>query len=607
MMLDLIIEGGTVVDGTGAAPFTADIAVQDGRIVEVAADGGARRITAPARERVQADGAWVTPGFVDIHTHYDGQASWDETFSPSIQHGVTTVVMGNCGVGFAPNIPGREAELIALMEGVEDIPGVALLEGVKFNWQSFPQYMDALDAMPHSLDYLVQVPHDPLRMAVMQDRALAHEPATEADIAAMRAQLREALEAGAAGFSSGRTDNHRTTRGTATPASEAGAAELVGLGRAFHGLGHGVVQMVNDFNVLQGPEGFDAEFDLVEALARAAGRPLSMSWLQRDPGGEQWKRMRARVEAALAAGLALHLQTAPRGIGVVSGLDTATHIFMGFPGYKEVAARPLAERAAALREPARKARILAEKSERRSGEASSVPPLVDLLLARIEMIAWRMFPLQAGAPVPNYEPTLAQSFGAIARQRGTTAMEALYDHHSSGNGDNLVYFPIFNYNEGSLDVVREMLGHPQALFGLSDAGAHVGTICDASCTTFMLTHWVRDRATGRLPLQEAVQMLTSRNAAFMGLADRGCIAPGQRADLNVIDPARLAVGAPRLVRDLPAGGKRLLQVGEGYIGTWVAGQAVQRDGHMTEARPGRLVRMGNRGNMGRMGRMGRKG
>lgn len=591
-MLDLVIEGGTVVDGSGAAPYTADISVQDGRIVEVAALGGTQRITAPARERVRADGAWVTPGFVDIHTHYDGQASWDELFSPSIHHGVTTVVMGNCGVGFAPNVPGREAELIALMEGVEDIPGVALLEGVKFNWQSFAQYMDALDAVPHSLDFLAQVPHDPLRMAVMRDRALAQENATEADIDAMRKLLREALEAGAAGFSSGRTDNHRTSRGQATPASEAGAAELIGLGAAFEGLKHGVVQMVNDFDVLRGAERFDAEFDLVETLQRAAGRPLSMSWMQRDPGGEQWKQMRARVDAAQARGVPLYLQTAPRGIGVISGLDAATHIFMGYPGYKEVSHMPLAERAAALRDPARKARILAEKSERRSGDGSSVPPLVDLLIARIEQIAWRMFPLFPGTKPPNYEPALTESFGALARQQGITALEALYDHFATGDGSGLVYFPIFNYNEGSLEVVREMLSHPRALFGLSDAGAHVGTICDASSTTFMLTHWVRDRASGRLPLQTAVQMLSARNADFMGLNDRGRIAPGLRADLNVIDPDRLAVGAPRLVNDLPAGGKRFLQVGEGYLGTWVAGQAVQRGGQVTAARPGRLVRMG---------------
>ena len=585
-MLDWLIEGATVVDGSGAAPFTADVGVQDGRIVAIDQTGSAGRA---ARQRIAAHGAWLTPGFVDIHTHYDGQASWDATFSPSIHHGVTTLVMGNCGVGFAPNVRGREAELIALMEGVEDIPGAALAEGVAFNWESFPQYMDALDAIPHSLDFLVQVPHDPLRMAVMGDRALAQQPATAADIARMQQLLREALRAGAAGFSTGRTDNHRTARGHETPASEASAAELAGLGAAFQGLQHGVLQMVSDFDLLRGPERFDAEFDLVETLARASGRPLSMTWLQRDPGGAQWQAIQARVDAAVAQGLPLYLQTAARGIGVINGLDASFHPFMGFPGYKELAALPLAARAAALREPARKARILAERSERVSGDGTPVPPIVDLLLARIELIAGRMFPL---AETPDYEPSVLQSFLVRAKQRGTTALEALYDHFAEGDGSNLVYFPIFNYNDGSLDTVRRMLEHPRALAGLSDAGAHVGTVCDASFSTFLLTHWVRDRASGRLPLEHAVHLLSGRNADYLGLADRGRIAVGRRADLNLIDPQRLAVGAPRLVRDLPAGGRRFLQKGEGFLRTWVAGRCVQQDGAVTAERPGRLVRCG---------------
>jgi len=589
-MLDSIFEGATVIDGTGAAPYTADVGVHDGRIVSIDKSG---RITASAKERFVAHGAWLTPGFVDIHTHYDGQATWDETFSPSIHHGVTTVTMGNCGVGFAPHVPGREADLIALMEGVEDIPGAALAEGVKFNWQSFAQYMDVLDGMPHSIDYLVQVPHDPLRMAVMGDRALAAMAATADDITAMRWMLREALKAGAAGFSTGRTDNHRTARGHETPASEASAAELTGLASAFQGLKHGVVQLVSDFDLLRSPDRFDPEFDLVEAMARASGRPLSMTWLQRDPGGEQWKAMQARVEAAAAQGLPLFLQTASRGIGVINGLDASFHPFMGFPGYKEVAHLPLAQRAAALREPARRARILAEKSERISGDGTPVPPLVDILLARIELIAGRMFPLDASPlGTPDYEPNVMHSFFVRARQGGISALEALYEHFAQGDGTNLVYFPIFNYNDGNLDVVRHMLQHPRALFGLSDAGAHVGTVCDASATTFMLTHWARDRPQGQLPLAHAVHLLTARNADYLGLHDRGRIAVGQRADLNLIDPARLAVGTPRLVRDLPAGGKRFLQVGQGYIGTWVAGHCVQREGVVTDRRPGRLVRMG---------------
>ena len=588
-MFDSVFEGATVVDGTGAPPFTADVAVAGGRIALVDKSG---RITAAAHERIQAHGAWLTPGFVDIHTHYDGQATWDQTFSPSIHHGVTTLLMGNCGVGFAPNVPGREAELIALMEGVEDIPGAALAEGVKFNWQSFVQYMDVLDAMPHSLDYLVQVPHDPLRMAVMGGRALAQQAATAADIAAMRALLREALLAGAAGFSTGRTDNHRTARGHETPASEASGAELTGLASAFAGLQHGVVQMVSDFDLMRGPDRFGAEFDLVEQLARASGRPLSMTWLQRDPGGEQWKAIQARVEAAVAQGLPLFMQAASRGIGVINGLDASFHPFMGFPGYKEVAHLPLAERAAALRNPPRKTRILAQKSERMSGDGTPVPPLVDILLARIELIAGRMFPLHAA---PDYEPDVMHSFLVRARQRGTTALEALYDHFAQDDGASLVYFPIFNYNDGNLDTVRQMLTHPRALFGLSDAGAHVGTVCDASATTFMLTHWARDRTHGRLALEQAVHLLSARNADYLDLADRGRIAVGQRADINLIDPLRLAVGTPHLVRDMPAGGKRFLQKAEGYLGTWVAGRCVQQGGVITQERPGRLVRMGRAG------------
>ena len=582
-MLDLLIEGATVIDGSGAAPFVADVGVRDGRIVDIG------RITSGAREKVAADGAWLTPGFVDIHTHYDGQASWDETFSPSIHHGVTTVVMGNCGVGFAPLLAGQQQALIELMEGVEDIPGVALAEGVPFDWQSFPEFMAALDARPHSLDFLVQVPHDPLRMRVMGPRALAHEAAAPADIETMCALLREALQAGAVGFSTGRSDNHRTARGQETPASQASAAELAGIARAFEGLTHGVVQLVSDFDVMRGPEHFDAEFALVETLARASGRPLSMSWLQRDPGGEQWKAMRERVDAAVAQGLPLYLQTAARGIGVVNGLDTSFQPFMGFPGYKAIAGLPLVQRAAAMREPARKATILAQTSERLAGDGTPIPPLVDILLARIELVAARMFPLEG---VPNYEPEVTQSFYVRARQRGVTALEAIYDHLAQGDGTSLIYFPIFNYNDGNLDVVREMLAHPRALAGLSDAGAHVGTVCDASFSTFMLTHWVRDRGHDRLPLETAVHMLSGRNADYLGLRDRGRISLGRRADLNLIDPARLALGRPQVQRDLPALGRRLLQRAAGYLATWVAGQAVQRDGSITAARPGRLVRAG---------------
>ena len=581
-MLDLLIKGATLIDGCGAGTITADVAVRDGLITEIG------RIGSEARETVNAEGAWLMPGFIDVHTHYDGQATWDETFSPSIHHGATTVVMGNCGVGFAPLRPGSEQALIELMEGVEDIPGVALADGVKFAWESFAQYMDALDAMPHSLDYLVQVPHDPLRMYVMGERAMAHERANVDDIAAMRRLLREALQAGAAGFSTGRSDNHRTARGHDTPAAQANAQELTGIAEAFQGLGHGVVQVVSDFDLLRGPEHFEAEFDLVEQLAMASGRPLSMTWLQRDPGGEQYRQIQARVERAVSHGLPLFLQTAARGIGVIIGLDASFHPFMGFPAYRELAHLPLSERAAALRDPALKARLLAQQSVRLAGDKTPVPPLVDILLARIEMVAARMFPLEEE---PNYEPSINESFYLQARKCGVSALEAIYDHLSAGDGDGLIYFPIFNYNDGSLDVVRRMLTHPRALAGLSDAGAHAGTICDASFSTLLLSYWVQERSHGRLALERVVELLSSRNAAYLGLKDRGMLKPGLRADINLIDPQTLGLAKPGLVHDMPGGARRLLQASRGYLGTWVAGRCVVRNGEITAERPGRLVRL----------------
>ncbi|MBX7229744.1 MAG: amidohydrolase family protein [Burkholderiaceae bacterium] len=594
-MIDFLIKDASVVDGSGGALYAADVAVSNGKITQIG------RITDAARETINAQGAWLTPGFVDIHSHYDGQASWDETFSPSIHHGTTTVVLGNCGVGFAPlarNTQDEQQRLIRLMEGVEDIPGVALAEGVKFNWTDFPSYMNALDAMPHSLDYACLVPHDPLRMAVMGERALAQEVATVEDCAQMQTLLKQALKAGAAGFSTGRSDNHRTSRGEWTPASEAGDAELNALAAAFKNVQHGVIQLVNDFDVLRGTTHeddaakarFDAEFSRIKQMAQISAKPLSMTWLQRDPGGVQWQWLAQAVERCAAEGLPMYMQTAARGIGVITGLDTAFHALMGFPLYKEVAHLPLPERAAALRDPLRRARLLSEKSERLAGDGSSVPPLVDMLLARIDLISARMFPLSES---PNYEPTLMDSLLVRAKQQAIAPLLAIYDYMAQGDGSQLIYFPIFNYNEGNLKVVEQMLHHPRALMGLSDAGAHVGTICDASFSTFMLTHWARKGAADApFSVEQAVHILSGRNAAYFGLHDRGLIKEGMRADFNLIDPARLALNKPHIVRDLPASGRRLLQEASGYIGTWVAGQCVQREGNITAARPGRLVRMG---------------
>jgi N-acyl-D-aspartate/D-glutamate deacylase len=576
MAYDLVIKQATIIDGTGNAPYIADIGIQAGQIAEIGniADIG-----------IDAKGQWLTPGFIDIHTHFDGQASWDETLSPSIYHGVTTVVMGNCGVGFAPLRKGDQDRLIRLMEGVEDIPGVALATGIDFCWETFPEYMRALEKIPHSIDYALQIPHDPVRMYVMGDRAVAEEQATPSDIKAMRDIVHEALKAGAIGFSTGRTDNHRTSRGEETPASEATRAELTGIAEAFNGISHGVVQVVSDFDLFKGEDRFDEEFDLVEALAETANRPLSMTWLQRDPGGEQFKAIAARVDQSK---FPLYLQTAARGIGVINGLDASFHPFIGFPSYKEISHLPLADKAKAMRDPARRLKILSEKSEKLAGDGTSVPPLVDILLSQIERISARMFPLQGDKP--NYEPSVQDSFYVRAMRAQTTALAAIYDYLSENTGENLIYFPIFNYNEGTLDVVRGMFNHEKSLMGLSDAGAHVGVVCDAGFPTFMMTHWTKERGKDMLRIETVIHMLTQKNATYLGLKDRGVIKIGMKADFNLIDPEKLALPLPEIVADLPGGAKRFIQKSLGYNATYVSGECVIKKGEITNARPGKLVR-----------------
>ncbi len=581
-MLDLKIQGGTIVDGRGGAPYRGDVGVVGGRIVAVGA------VDEAAARTIDAEGAIVTPGFVDLHCHYDGQVSWDPDLMPSSIHGVTTCVNGNCGVGFAPVREADRQALIELMEGVEDIPGSALAEGLRWRWESFPEYMRAIDT-PHAIDFAVQVPHDALRVYVMGARAIAGEDATDEDVARMRALTREALEAGAIGFSTGRTDNHRARSGAATPASEASVRELCGIAAAFHGLGHGVLQAVSDFDMSLGADRFDGEFDVLEAMVAAAGgHPLSISLSQRDGEPGQWRRILARVDAANARGVPIKVQVGARGIGVMLGLQATFHPFMGFPSYKRIAHLPLAERVAALRDPGLRARILGESSDKVAGDGSSVPPLADRLLATLDVVSMRLFRLGAR---PNYEPTLADSIFAEARARGVTPLAAIYDALLEDEGRQLLYFPIFNYSGMNLDAVREMLVHPQALPGLSDGGAHVGTICDASFPTFLLSHWVRDRPQGRIPVERVVQMLTGDGARFVGLRDRGAIAVGLRADLNVIDMERLALARPRMIEDLPAGGRRLLQDATGYRATLVAGEVIAAGGALTGARPGRLARV----------------
>jgi N-acyl-D-aspartate/D-glutamate deacylase len=582
-VFDTRIKAVTIVDGNGGEPFTADIGITNGVIAEIGDNLGEARTT------IDGDGATATPGFVDIHTHFDGQISWDETLAPSILHGVTTCVMGNCGVGFAPLKKNDEERLINLMEGVEDIPGSVLAEGIDFSWETFPEYMDAIDAIPHSIDFAVQVPHDALRLYVMGDRAENLEPANAGDIEAMKSIVRESLAAGAAGFSTGRTDIHLTAKGQWTPSSEATREELVGISSVFADSSHGSIQVVSDFNLFRSEDDFDKEFDLIDAMAEAGGgRPLSMTWLQRVPGEHQWRAIEKRVSQAAERGLDIKLQCAARGIGVITGLDTSFHPFTGVPGYKEISAMPLAERAARMRDPDVRKRILSEKSEPLAGDGSSVPPFVDQMLAQIDVLAGRMFPMEEEV---DYEPPPEKSFLAAAQQIQCRPLEAIYDYLVAGDGSQLIYFPVFNYAGGTLDVVYEMLNHPRALVSLSDSGAHVGTICDASFQTTMLTHWCRDRNGPRLELPNVVHMLSARNADYMGFTDRGRIAVGQKADINIIDLDNLHLAPPKIVRDLPGGGRRLLQGANGYIATLVAGEVVIADGVVTGARPGRLLRV----------------
>ncbi|MCW5725488.1 MAG: amidohydrolase family protein [Maricaulaceae bacterium] len=584
MAFDVKITGGMVHDGEGGEPRRADIGVKDGRIAEIGACSGA------AARVIDAEGMIVTPGFIDLHSHYDGQATWDGRMEPSVRHGVTTTIMGNCGVGFAPVRAADHDRLIRLMEGVEDIPGTALHEGLAWNWESFPDYLDALDAQARTIDVAAYIGHDPLRVYVMGERAAAEEEATEDDIAAMRAIVREAVKAGAAGFSTGRSDLHKSADGDWTPASEATARELTGIARAFEALNHGVVQAVSDFDLEREGDRFEAEWAVLEAYAKAAGRPFSVSLMQRDFAPDQWKRILQKAEAMKAQGVDMRVQTAPRGIGVFLGLKCSFHFFMGYPAYKEIAHLPHDERVRIMKTPAFKAKILAQKTDRLSGPGSSIPPLADLLMAHIDFVAERMFRL---GDDPDYEQPPENSLAAQARAKGVPLMEMLYDTLLMRDGEELIYFPIYNYTEGDYANVHTMMTHPQALQGLGDGGAHVNTICDASMPSYLMSYWTRDRVRGpRIALPRAVKMLTADIADFMGFADRGRLRPGLRADINIIDHAGLKLLPPYMTADLPAGGRRLLQKAKGYRATLVAGVPVVENDEITEARPGRVVRAG---------------
>ena len=584
MSFDLKITGGLIYDGDGGEPLRANIAVKDGRIAEIGACDG------DAKQTIDAKGSIVTPGFVDLHTHYDGQISWDEELKPSINHGVTTVIMGNCGVGFAPVRPADHDRLIRLMEGVEDIPGTALHEGLSWNWETFPDYMNAIDAMPHTIDFGVMIGHDPVRVYAMGERASAFEQASDDDIAEMQRIAREAMEAGAAGFSIGRTDVHRTADGDWTPSAEAAEKELVALSGALADLDHGVLQIVNDFNLEREGDQFHDEFKIVESFVRAGnGKPASISLMQRDMKSNDWQRILDETDRLNKDGVNFNVQVAPRAIGVFQGLQCTFHPMMAQPSYIEIKDKPLEKRVKIMRDPAFKKKCLAETPVKLAGPGSSVPPIADVMIAAIEMVANKFFRL---GEKPDYEQPQDKSLGAEARADGVTAMEKLYDTLLELDGKQLIYFPIYNYTDFNYDNVHAMLTHPKALPGLSDGGAHVGTICDASFPTYLLTHWCRDRDHGKISLSRAIQMLTADGADYLGLKDRGRLKVGLRADINIIDHEKLALGAPRMIKDLPAGGQRLLQPVSGYRATFVKGEQVVANDEVTKARPGRLVRFG---------------
>jgi len=587
-MYDLKIINGRVLDGNGTEPVLTNIAVRDGIIVEIG------DCSEDAAKVVDASGAIVTPGFVDVHTHYDGQISWDEELKPSVNHGVTTAVLGNCGVGFAPCRAEDRDSLIKLMEGVEDIPGTALHEGIQWEWETFPEYMDAIDKRPHTIDFAVLIPHDPVRVYAMGERAVFDQAANDEDIAAMRSIVKEAMEAGAIGFSTGRSDVHKTADGDWTPSSEAGKEELVGIAEAFQGLDYGVLQAVNDFDMVRPEDNFDKEFELMEAYFRASGgRPASMSLMQRDFAPDDWQKIIARSDALNEDGLDISLQVAPRAIGVFNGLNCTFHPVMAHPSYIAIREKSLEERVEIMRDPAFKAQLLSESPVQLAGPGSFVPPLVDIMIGQFPELAEKMFQLDNDGEV-DYEQSNETSIAGKARRDGVSVWEKAYDILLQDDGKALIYFPVYNYTEMNYDNVYTMLQHPKALPGLSDGGAHVGTICDASFPTYLLSYWARDRLNKGKPgitLQRAVQMLTADGADYLGLTDRGRLQLGMKADINVIDHQSLALGVPTMIKDLPAGGQRLLQPVTGYRATFVSGEQVVDQDQVLAARPGRLVRM----------------
>ena len=564
-MHDLVIRNGTILDGTGAPRFIGDVAVDEAVITAVG------KVTGKGREELDARDKLVMPGWVDVHTHYDGQATWDPDMTPSAWHGVTTVVMGNCGVGFAPARADEHGYLISLMEGVEDIPGTALAEGLEYNWESFPEYLDALAALQRTLDVAAQMPHHALRVYVMGERAAKHEDATADDISRMADLTEEAIRAGALGFTTSRTYVHRTSEGDQVPGTFAAPEELIGIARGMGKTGKGAFGMISDF------EDEDADMAWMRSIVRESGRPLWYLLTRWDHEGDKWRRMLTRTASANADGLDIRAQVSCRPIGVLMGLQCSLHPFVAHKGYRSLKDLPHAQRAARLRDPQVRAAILSEALKPKSG-----------LMRTVVNDFHKLFPMRD--PM-DYEPSYAASVAGMAEQRDQDPRSLAFDMLTEGNGERIFFFPLVNYGDGDCETIREMMGHPNTLLGLGDGGAHCGVICDASMPTTLLTHWGRDRKRGdRFDLEWLVRRQTCDNARYFGMGDRGRIKVGAKADLNVVDFDRVNVRLPRIVNDLPAGGRRLIQEADGYEATYVAGKLVSRQGELTGARPGQLVR-----------------